>query len=82
MKRKPRPDPVIIEMRLSQVRSLLSRLSSLHRELCGGHIGWGNCECDLATIMREFEGAIHNHLRLEPKSATPYRTGESKTNLP
>lgn len=71
-----KPDPVILEMRLSQVRALMGRLGSLHSALPGSHIGWANCECDLAAIAREFCGTIHNHLELTPRADTPYPTGE------
>jgi hypothetical protein len=60
-KRKVRPDPVILEMRLSQVRELISRLSSIHAAFVG-HVGWANCDCELAQILRTFCDAITKHL--------------------
>jgi hypothetical protein len=76
-KRVSRPDPVILQMRLSQVRALMARLSSVHSAGSSStHIGWGNCECDLAAITREFCGAIHNHLNLKPSADTPYQVEE------
>jgi hypothetical protein len=65
VKRKPRPDPVILEMRLSQVRELISRLGSAHSDL-HEHRGWSNCECPLADVLRELSNAILKHLGLAP----------------
>lgn len=59
-----RPDPLILNMTLSHVRNLISRLSTVHADLGAGHIGWANCECDLASILREFCDAIATHLGL------------------
>jgi hypothetical protein len=65
--KRVRLDPVILQMRLSQVRELVSRLSSIHSGGDSGtHIGWANCECDLAIILRELTSAIQKHLGLEP----------------
>lgn len=79
MKRKLRPDPVIIQMRLSQVRGWIERLSSVHSALSSYHRGWANCECDLAKVLREFSGAIHNYLKLTPAEDTPYQVEEKKS---
>lgn len=74
-KRQSRPDPVVIHMRISQVRSLIERLSNVHGSPPSPHIGWASCNCDLAKILRECSGAIHNHLGLLPLQDTPYQTG-------
>lgn len=68
--RKVRLDPVIVEMRLSQIRELISHLGSIHSEL-HQHIGWSHCECELAQILRTYTNAIRNHLKLpkEEKAA-------------
>jgi len=82
MKRKPNSDPVVISMRISQVRELISRLGHVHGSL-KGHLGWANCECDLAKTLRDFGGAIHNYLKLTPKQDTPYQVEEkSPTRRP
>lgn len=84
-KKVVRPNPVILQMRLSQVRSLIERMSAAHSDLAyplrsdapnisaARHRGWAHCDCDVAKILREFSGAIHNHLDLKPRAATPYR---------
>lgn len=73
VKRKhfPRPDPIILEMRLSQVRELIGRLGNAHSDLGSGtHRGWANCECPLADTLRELSDAICKHLGL-PLNAKP-----------
>ena len=59
---RKRDNPVIHEMRLSDVRKLVSRLSSVHGEF--PHRGWSSCECELAKILRETTNIIRKHLKL------------------
>jgi hypothetical protein len=72
--RKSRPDPVILQMRLSHVRRLIIILAGMHsnRSLC--HTGWAHCDCDLAQVLRGYNAAIGQHLNLELAEKEPMHT--------
>lgn len=75
-----RPDPIILNMRLSQVRDLIARLSNIHATLDGAtHRGWAHCECEMAKILREASDKIAEHLKLLPMDKTESRA--AKLNL-
>lgn len=41
------------EERLEAMRDRMEELSAIHASLPDGHMGWANCHCSLAQLLRK-----------------------------